>query len=116
VSRLHVRPRGEHGKVTSITPQSAGWKHVGFEIQKLAKGESAAAATGEREVCLVLVSGKAKVKAGGKDFGVVGERMTPFEGKPHAVYIPAGSQWRVEAVTDVTLAVCSAPSSGVAAP
>jgi len=112
VSRLHVRPRGEHGKVTSITPQSAGWNHVGFEIQKLAKGESAAAATGEREVCLVLVSGKAKVKAGGKDFGVVGERMTPFEGKPHSVYVPGGSDWRVEATTEVTLAVCSAPSAG----
>ena len=112
MSRLHVRPRGEHGKVTSITPQSAGWKHVGFEVQKLAKGESAAAATGEREVCLVLVSGKAKVKAGGKDFGVVGERMTPFEGKPHSVYVPGGSDWRVEATTEVTLAVCSAPSAG----
>src|SRR5574339_1156290 len=108
MSRLHVRPRGERGKVLSVTPQSAGWKHVGFEVQKLGKGESAAASTGEREVCLVLVSGKAKIN----DFGVLGERMTPFEGKPHAVYVPAGAQWRVEAVTDVTLAICSAPSAG----
>ncbi|HEX5128878.1 MAG TPA: 5-deoxy-glucuronate isomerase, partial [Usitatibacter sp.] len=92
----------------SVTPQSAGWKHVGFEVQKLGKGESVSSSTGEREVCLVLVSGKAKINA----FGVLGERMTPFEGKPHAVYVPAGSPWRVEAVTDVTLAVCSAPSKG----
>jgi len=112
MSRLLVKPRAERGKVISITPQSAGWKHVGFEVHKLAKGESAAAATGEREVCLVLVSGKAKVKAGGQDFGVLGERMTPFEGKPHSVYVPGGSDWRVEATTDVTLAVCSAPSTG----
>jgi len=112
MSRLLVKPRAERGKVINITPQSAGWKHVGFEVHKLAKGESAAAATGEREVCLVLVSGKAKVKAGGQDFGVLGERMTPFEGKPHAVYVPGGSDWRVEATTDVTLAVCSAPSTG----
>ena len=53
MSRLHVRPRGEHGKVTSITPQSAGWKHVGFEVHKLAKGEIATASTSDREVCLV---------------------------------------------------------------
>jgi len=112
MSRLLVKPRAERGKVISITPQSAGWKHVGFEVHKLAKGESAAAATGEREVCLVLVSGKAKVKAGGQDFGVLGERMTPFEGKPHSLYVPGGSDWRVEATTDVTLAVCSAPSTG----
>ena len=108
MSRLHVKPRGERGQVTSITPQSAGWKHVGFEVHKLGAGEKLAANTGEREVCLVLVSGKAKIN----DFGVLGERMTPFEGKPHAVYVPAGSQWRVEATTDVTLAVCSAPSLG----
>jgi len=112
MSRLLVKPRAERGKVINITPQSAGWKHVGFEVHKLAKGESAAAATGEREVCLVLVSGKAKVKAGGQDFGVLGERMTPFEGKPHSVYVSGGSDWRVEATTDVTLAVCSAPSTG----
>lgn len=112
MSRLLVKPRAERGKVINITPQSAGWKHVGFEVHKLAKGESAAAATGEREVCLVLVSGKAKVKAGGQDFGVLGERMTPFEGKPHSVYVPGGSDWRVEATTDVALAVCSAPSTG----
>ena len=73
------------------------------------RGESAAAATGEREVCLVLVSGKAKIRAGGQDFGVLGERMTPFEGKPWSVYVPGGSDWRVEATTDVELAVCSAP-------
>ena len=108
MSRLHVRPRGERGKVLSVTPESAGWKHVGFEVQKLGKGESAAASTGEREVCLVLVSGKAKING----FGLLGERMTPFEGKPHAVYVPAGSQWRVEAATDVTLGICSAPSKG----
>ena len=78
MSRLLVKPSGDHGKVISITPQSAGWRHVGFEVQKLAPGESAAAATGNREVCLVLVSGKARAKAGGRDFGLIGERMTPF--------------------------------------
>jgi 5-deoxy-glucuronate isomerase len=110
MSRLHVRPQAERGKVISVTPQSAGWRHVGFEVQALSPGEIAAAATGEREVCLVLVSGKARIKAGGQDFGVVGERMTPFAGKPHAVYVSGGTDWRVEATTPVTLAVCSAPS------
>ena len=108
MSKLHVRPRTDQTQTISITPQSAGWKHVGFEVHQLKKGESVAAATGEREVCLVLISGKAKIN----DFGLLGERMTPFEGKPHAVYVPGGSKWRVEAATDVTLAVCSAPSTG----
>jgi 5-deoxy-glucuronate isomerase len=111
MSRLHVRPRGSSGQVTHITPQSAGWKHVGFEVHKLGAGDKLAANTGEREACLVLVSGKARIAASGADLGVLGERMTPFEGKPHAVYVPGGSAWRVEPVTDVTLAVCTAPAS-----
>ena len=112
MSRLHVRPQADRGKVISITPQSAGWRHVGFEVHELSSGQTAALPTGEREVCLVLVSGKAKVTVGGKGFGLLGERMTPFEGKPHAVYVPGGVDWRVEAATDLTLAICSAPSSG----
>lgn len=112
MSRLHVRPSSDRGKVISVTPQSAGWSHVGFEVHKLIAGDSVKAATCEREVCLVLVSGKAKISSGGKNFGVLGERMTPFEGKPHAVYVPGGSDWRVEATSDVTLGVCSAPSTG----
>ena len=56
-------------------------------------GETPAAETGEREVCLVFVTGKAAVTAGGKDFGVLGERMSPFEGKPWSVYVPAGLDW-----------------------
>jgi 5-deoxy-glucuronate isomerase len=94
--------------VISVTPQSAGWEHVGFEVHQLGAGEGAAAHTGSREACLVLISGKARVN----DFGVLGERMTPFEGKPHAVYVPGNSAWRAEATTPVTLAVCSAPATG----
>ena len=103
MSRLHVR--AQKGKAIRITPESAGWKHVGFEVRELAPGESASAKTADREVCLVLVSGKAEIN----DFGLLGERMTPFEGKPHAVYVPGGAEWRVKAKTPVSLAVCSAP-------
>ncbi|MCC6781831.1 MAG: 5-deoxy-glucuronate isomerase, partial [Planctomycetes bacterium] len=44
--------------VTCVTPQSAGWGHVGFELHRLRPGDRAGAATGGREVCLVFVSGK----------------------------------------------------------
>ena len=44
----------------------------------------------------MLVSGKARVRRGGQDFGVIGERMSPFEGKPWSVYVPAGiASWTV---------------------
>lgn len=110
--KLLVKPKAGHGRVLTVTPDSAGWGYVGFEIEKLAPGQIAEAATGDREVCLVLVSGKAAISGDDFDFGIVGERMSPFEGKPHSVYVPAGADWKVQAATEVTLAICSAPGTG----
>ena len=102
-----------HGLVHRVTPESAGWGHVGFELYRLGPGQGLEASTREREACLVLVGGKARIGAGGRDLGEIGERMGPFEGKkPVAVYVPWRSGYRVEATTDLELAVCSAPGGG----
>ena len=108
---LLVKPSGRHGRVTHVTPRTAGWEHVGFDLHRLRPGDRAGAATGSREVCLVLVSGRARIAAGGEDFGVLGERMSPFEGVPAAVYVPGQSEWSATAETEVELAVCSAPDT-----
>lgn len=110
MSRLLVRPEGTTGSVIKVTPESAGWTYVGFELQKLKAGEVSKAETGDREACLVLVSGTAEITAGDANFGAVGHRSTPFEGKPGAVYVPGQSRWSLKAVTDVELAICSAPA------
>ncbi|WP_336800611.1 5-deoxy-glucuronate isomerase [Kaistia sp. MMO-174] len=109
---LLVKPAGTRGQTIHVTPQSAGWSHIGFDLYQLAPGEMAQANTNDREVCLVLVSGKARIIVEEIDFNILGERMSPFDGKPHAVYVPAEHDWTVTATTEVTLAVCSAPSTG----
>lgn len=109
MSRLRVRPSGGSGRVHHVTPKSAGWRYVGFDLYRLAPGEAAAGTGQDRETCLVLVSGKARITAGGRDLGELGERMSPFEGKPVAVYLPAGSEWSATATTECEIAVCSAP-------
>ena len=107
--QLRVRPRGTRGLVAEVTPESAGWTYVGFALHRVAVGESVAAETGTREVCLVLVSGKARLTIDGKDFGEIGERMSPFDGAPWAAYAPAGSRYALTATTALELGVCSAP-------
>jgi len=111
MSRLLVKPEApdDRDRVIHVTPQSAGWTYVGFDLHRLAAGRTIEADTGDREACLVLVSGRARIEAGVQDFGTVGERSSPFEGKPFSVYVPAGSHWRVAAASELTLAVCSAP-------
>lgn len=110
-SPLRVRPKGAHGLVTEVTPTSAGWRYVGFALQRLKPGETVEAATGDNEVCLVLISGKVKLTLDGRDHGEIGERMTPFEGAPWAAYAPASSRYAFTATTDAEVAVCSAPGA-----
>ncbi len=110
-SRLRVRPKAARGLVTEVTPESAGWSHVGFALHRLTAGEDLAAETGGREVCLVLVSGKVRLGIDGDDLGEIGERMSPFGGAPWAAYAPAGSRYALTALTDAEVAVCSAPGA-----
>jgi len=109
MSKLHVKPASGTGRTIDITPQSAGWTYVGFALHRLSPGETAKGSESDRETCLVFVAGKGKVIADGKDLGELGQRMSPFEGKPWSVYIPAGASWSVAATTDLELAVCTAP-------
>ena len=81
-------PNGTSGKVHDITvdsargPKSPDWGYVGFGLYRLASGETAAEATGDREVILVLVEGRAELSTGGRDFGEMGNRMSVFEKTP----------------------------------
>lgn len=112
MSRLLVKNGRRMGRVVQVTPQSAGWTYVGFDLHRLAPGSEASAEAGDRELCLVFISGRGSVSVAGRDFGLLGERMSPFEGKPWSVYVPQGCDWSVKAETEVTLAVCSAPGLG----
>ena len=112
MSKLLLKARRGSGHVAEVTPQNAGWTYVGFDLHRLRPGDTVSASTGGREACLVFVTGKGSVQAGGKELGLLGERMSPFEGKPWSVYVPAGSDWSVTAQTPLELAVCTAPGLG----
>ena len=118
MSKLLVKPSAPdgQGRITHVTPQSAGWTYVGFDLHRLMAGQAIKADTKDREACLVLISGRAEIRVENEDFGTLGERLSPFEGKPFSVYVPAGSHWQATAVTGLTLAVCSAPGKAKARP
>jgi 5-deoxy-glucuronate isomerase len=112
MSKLKIRPQGDTGRVVHVTPKSAGWTYVGFDVWKLRPGEIAVGTDGSREACLVLISGLGRVRAGTADYGIIGERMSPFDGNPWSVYVPPAMTWSMTATTDLTLAVCTAPAKG----
>ena len=113
MTQLLRKPKGTHGKVHHITPQNAGWSYVGFDLHRLVPGDVVQEDTGDREVILVLVEGKARIDSSGRSFGELGDRLDVFEkSPPHCVYLPGGSSWTAEATTDCTLGVCAAPMQG----
>ena len=75
-------------------------------------GELATGTDGDRETCLVFISGRGSVRVGAEEYGILGGSSSPFEGRPWSVYVPPGMVWSVEATEDLVLAVCSAPGKG----
>ncbi|HEX7056693.1 MAG TPA: 5-deoxy-glucuronate isomerase [Bacilli bacterium] len=101
------------GQLLSITPESAGWKYVGFEVVRLAAGQTLRRDTGEREVCLVLLGGKANIASKFASWSGIGNRMSVFaKTPPYSVYVPNGDFYNIQALTDLEVAICSAPGYG----
>jgi 5-deoxy-glucuronate isomerase len=115
MSELLVRPSAPvDGTVVEITPQSAGWGHVGFEVLRLDPGQRARRQTGERECCAVVVSGTCSIG----DWRDLGGRPDPWAGAPDAAYLPPGATIDLEAGGDgaeIGLCFGPAPSGGAAA-
>ena len=107
------KPFGTHGKVHEITPQTAGWRYVGFGLYRLRPGDVVSEQTGDTEVILVMVEGKARFTGAGQDWGELGDRMSVFEKTPpHSLYLPNGTDWQATATTDCVIAVCTGPGQG----
>jgi 5-deoxy-glucuronate isomerase len=104
------------GSIVKVTPESAGWEYVGFEVLRLPAGRTVGRRAEGEEVCLVPLSGRCTVSTENDEWPDVGGRESVFDGAPHAVYLPPGTDYRVEAVTDLELAVASAPAQRGAEP
>jgi 5-deoxy-glucuronate isomerase len=105
----------ENGSVVKVTPESAGWDYVGFEVFQLGEGQTVERQSGEEEVCLVLLSGRCNVSTEGEEWRNIGGRESVFDGATCALYLPPGTAYRVEAVTGLELAVTSSPAEQGAA-
>jgi len=109
---LLVKGRRTGRDIVSVTPQSAGWKYVGFAAHRLASGQSMSLDTGDNEVCVVVLRGIVTVGAQGKSWREIGNRTSVFADEaPYAVYVPARETVNVAASTDAEIAVASAPGS-----
>jgi 5-deoxy-glucuronate isomerase len=119
VSKLLVRPRqqpAEDGSLVLVTPESAGWGHVGFEVITLAEGGLVRRGTGDRELCVVVIEGSAHVLSEHGDWHDLGGRPDPFSGMPDAAYLPPRTNLSLQGGRGgAELGLCFAPAASGAA-
>jgi 5-deoxy-glucuronate isomerase len=114
--RDHVVPLDPTAPIRAdVTPERAGWRHLGFQVRALRAGESFVAETGGHEVGVVLLAGDADLGVGAERWTITGRRGV-FAGLPHALYVPPDQRYSVRASTDLELAIGSAPAEGRLAP
>jgi 5-deoxy-glucuronate isomerase len=110
-SKLLLKARPEGREIVSVTPEQAGWKHVGFRALRLAAGESESLPTGRRELCVVVLSGTIDVTVDGVPHAALGTRASVFDdAAPAALYVPAGRDVTIVASKAAEVALCSAPA------
>ena len=80
VSSLQVKAAAHGREIVNITPESAGWKQLGFRAVRLAPEETETVDTGTRELCLVVLTGRVDISVNGQIFPDLGTRNSPPQG------------------------------------
>jgi 5-deoxy-glucuronate isomerase len=105
----HIKPSTSQ-TILEITPQSAGWKNLGFKVIRLNTGQHFTLSTYHDEYAIVPLQGKATLKVRHQSFDV--SRKSVFEEVPHVLYVPPKHEVMIEAKTDLEIAWGSAPAEG----
>lgn len=101
------------GTLIHVTPDSAGWQYVGFQVVQLAEGQSFTRESSDRELCIVLLSGLANISTRDHAWENVGKRMSIFEKTPpYSVYVSNSDQVEIKALSALEIAICAAPGKG----
>lgn len=105
-----IRPNHNQTIVMNVTPESAGWQYLRFQLIQLKAGQTFAIATGGDEMALVPLSGRGVCTVAGQQFDLT--RKGVFTELPHVLYAPPGHTIEVEAAADFEFAVGGAPAEG----
>jgi 5-deoxy-glucuronate isomerase len=102
------------GRIVAVDPASAGWTYLGLAVHRLRPDQSLHRVPDDREVLVLVLEGRAGVRAGERDFGVIGSRASVFDGPPPPVVL-AGPLTPIEVIarSEALIAVASAPAGPV---
>jgi 5-deoxy-glucuronate isomerase len=111
---LLVKAQREGQTIARVTPETAGWKSVGFAAYRLGQDEVLYVHENAREACIVVLAGAVSIEtADGTQWTSLGSRDSVFEdAAPYAVYVPPNVRATVRAERAAQIGVASAPAEG----
>ena len=87
-------------------PEPFGYEYLGFENVKLGPQQDYEGATAERELAVVLLGGRCSVESSRGEWREVGGRAHVFDGRPHTLYLPPDTAFRIGTEKGCDLALC----------
>jgi len=103
---------GDSGQVIAVGPEQAGWEYIGLEVRRLSEGETFSFSSPDDELCIVPMVGDGVVGVGEEEW-YIARPGTVFDGKPTAVYLPVGSDVRIETDQGLEIAICRSRATEV---
>ena len=97
--------------ITSVTPETAGWDLISFQVRRLESGGSWSFETRENELALINLSGVYSVESDRGDWRGIGGRENVFQSAAHALYLPRRTAFRVTAERPGEFAVAWTPTN-----
>lgn len=112
MSKHHIKPNRDETMMIDVTPESAGWDYLSFQVVQLKAGESHQVSTPGVEMAIVPLYGGGEFQvADGETFAI--SRKNPFDEMPHILYVPPGHEVTIAAGENgFEFAYGSAPAEG----
>ena len=105
---LLIRKQIKQGYNEILPPDDPRMEFLSFDFISLPAGESCEGGLGEQEAVFVLLKGKCNFEVESVRYREIGGRADVFSERGYSVYVPVGSSHRIEALSDLEVAVCMA--------
>ena len=103
---------GRAGAFAALDAKRAGWDTMNFAAIRLGQGKTFEIAIDAFEYVAVVLGGRCNIRTNKGDFDGVGRRDSVFGGLPYAVYLPPGTEFEIESLSDnFEFASCWTPSA-----
>jgi 5-deoxy-glucuronate isomerase len=108
---IKSQDRGGPGPFARVSAEQAGWEFLNMAALRLNADQLYSGEVGSHEHVSVILGGRCNIRTSAGEFLNIGGRENVFSGMPWAVYLPRGTRFEIEALTDgFEVASCWVPT------